>query len=207
MGTGKTLQALAAMACYREEWPLLIVVPASLRLVWAEAVEAWLPFLRPTDIKVSSTSLSLLCSCVRVRTQGIESSILVCIHNVAGGAGPEFGAVLGGKPRAGDHRLLRHAAEPGAVSCPYIYMYVSVLIVRTLPAHPIHGDKHLHPPTPQSHKMGKFEWKCVIFDESHKMVTGRGSKGVPNRIKTSLEVASRADRIIMLSGYVLRLFA
>lgn len=52
MGTGKTLQALAAMACYREEWPLLIVVPASLRLVWAEAVEAWLPFLRPTDIKV-----------------------------------------------------------------------------------------------------------------------------------------------------------
>lgn len=52
MGTGKTLQALAAMACYREEWPLLIVVPASLRLVWAEAAEAWLPFLRPTDIKV-----------------------------------------------------------------------------------------------------------------------------------------------------------
>ena len=55
--------------------------------------------------------------------------------------------------------------------------------------------------------MGKFEWKCVIFDESHKMVTGRGSKGVPNRVKTSLEVASRADRIIMLSGYVLHLFA
>jgi SNF2 family DNA or RNA helicase len=52
MGTGKTLQALAAMACYRDEWPLLIVVPASLRLVWAEVAEAWLPFLRPTDIKV-----------------------------------------------------------------------------------------------------------------------------------------------------------
>lgn len=53
MGTGKTLQALATMACYREEWPLLIVVPASLRLVWAEVAEAWLPFLRPTDIKVT----------------------------------------------------------------------------------------------------------------------------------------------------------
>lgn len=52
MGTGKTLQALAAMSCYREEWPLLIVVPASLRLVWAEALETWLPFLRPTDVKV-----------------------------------------------------------------------------------------------------------------------------------------------------------
>lgn len=59
MGTGKTLQALAAMACYREEWPLLIVVPASLRLVWAEAVEAWLPFLRPTDIKVRQSVYTL----------------------------------------------------------------------------------------------------------------------------------------------------
>lgn len=52
MGTGKTLQALAIMSCYREDWPLLIVVPASLRLVWAENVEQWLPFLRPTDIHV-----------------------------------------------------------------------------------------------------------------------------------------------------------
>jgi SNF2 family DNA or RNA helicase len=52
MGTGKTLQALAIMACYQEEWPLLIVVPASLRLQWAEVVEDWIPFLRPADIHV-----------------------------------------------------------------------------------------------------------------------------------------------------------
>lgn len=36
----------------QDEWPLLIVVPASLRLVWAEELERWLPHLRPSRIHV-----------------------------------------------------------------------------------------------------------------------------------------------------------
>jgi hypothetical protein len=36
----------------QEEWPLLIIVPASLRLVWAEELEKWLPHLRPASIHV-----------------------------------------------------------------------------------------------------------------------------------------------------------
>ncbi|CBZ53606.1 conserved hypothetical protein [Neospora caninum Liverpool] len=44
MGLGKTLQALALLSIYRA-FPVLIVVPASLRLVWAEAIERWLPSL------------------------------------------------------------------------------------------------------------------------------------------------------------------
>lgn len=36
----------------QDEWPLLIVVPASLRLVWAEELERWLPHLRPASIHV-----------------------------------------------------------------------------------------------------------------------------------------------------------
>ncbi|CAB1109510.1 unnamed protein product [Ectocarpus sp. CCAP 1310/34] len=32
-GRGKTLQALGVMGCYREDWPLLIVAPASMRLM------------------------------------------------------------------------------------------------------------------------------------------------------------------------------
>ncbi|CAM9678936.1 unnamed protein product, partial [Ectocarpus sp. 12 AP-2014] len=55
MGTGKTLQALGVMGCYREDWPLLIVAPASMRLMqvpplWAEEVERWYPFLPPSEI-------------------------------------------------------------------------------------------------------------------------------------------------------------
>lgn len=49
---GKTLQAIALASCYREEWPLLVVCPASLRLVWAEELEKWLPQLRPARIHV-----------------------------------------------------------------------------------------------------------------------------------------------------------
>lgn len=36
----------------QEEWPLLIVAPASLRLAWAEELERWLPHLRPSTIHV-----------------------------------------------------------------------------------------------------------------------------------------------------------
>eukprot|EP00803_Ostreobium_quekettii_P008937 evm.model.scf_153.2 EVM.evm.TU.scf_153.2 scf_153:8261-20215(-) len=50
MGVGKTLQAIALTSCYKDEWPLLVVAPASLRLVWAEELEKWLPFLRPSQI-------------------------------------------------------------------------------------------------------------------------------------------------------------
>jgi hypothetical protein len=45
-------QAIALAACYRREWPLLVVVPASLRLMWVEELERWLPFLRPQEIAV-----------------------------------------------------------------------------------------------------------------------------------------------------------
>uniref|UniRef100_A0A7S3UFA5 Uncharacterized protein n=1 Tax=Picocystis salinarum TaxID=88271 RepID=A0A7S3UFA5_9CHLO len=52
MGVGKTVQAIAMASCFKEEWPLLIVAPASLRLTWADAMERWLPELRPDDIHI-----------------------------------------------------------------------------------------------------------------------------------------------------------
>lgn len=42
MGLGKTVQALALISCYREEWPCLILVPTSLRDAWHEALRRWL---------------------------------------------------------------------------------------------------------------------------------------------------------------------
>lgn len=61
MGLGKTVQALGA-ACALEAWPLLVVCPATLRLVWAEEVEKWLgPLVPPGGVHViggSSDKLS-----------------------------------------------------------------------------------------------------------------------------------------------------
>ena len=52
MGLGKSIQAIALSCCYQSEGPLLVVCPASLRLVWAEEMERWIPGLRPKDIHV-----------------------------------------------------------------------------------------------------------------------------------------------------------
>jgi SWI/SNF-related matrix-associated actin-dependent regulator of chromatin subfamily A-like protein 1 len=42
MGVGKTLQALLAMWFYKEEFPLLVVCPCTLRGVWKSEAEKWL---------------------------------------------------------------------------------------------------------------------------------------------------------------------
>jgi superfamily II DNA or RNA helicase len=52
MGVGKTVQAIGLAGCYKDKWPVLVVVPASLRLVWAEEFEKWMPDLSPADIQV-----------------------------------------------------------------------------------------------------------------------------------------------------------
>eukprot|EP00076_Gallus_gallus_P007264 XP_003641641.2 DNA annealing helicase and endonuclease ZRANB3 [Gallus gallus] len=50
MGLGKTIQAIAISYYYRREWPLLIVVPSSLRYPWVDELEKWIPELSPDDI-------------------------------------------------------------------------------------------------------------------------------------------------------------
>ncbi|XP_004423928.1 PREDICTED: DNA annealing helicase and endonuclease ZRANB3 isoform X1 [Ceratotherium simum simum] len=52
MGLGKTIQAIAIAYFYKEEWPLLIVVPSSLRYPWTEELEKWIPELGPEEINV-----------------------------------------------------------------------------------------------------------------------------------------------------------
>ncbi len=36
MGLGKTLQAIAVTTYYKDEWPVLVIVPSSVKLQWAE---------------------------------------------------------------------------------------------------------------------------------------------------------------------------
>ncbi|GAB4813670.1 hypothetical protein N2152v2_000716 [Parachlorella kessleri] len=42
MGLGKTVQAIAIAAAYRDEWPVLVIAPSSLREQWADALHRWL---------------------------------------------------------------------------------------------------------------------------------------------------------------------
>ena len=38
MGLGKTIQAICLSAYYRTEWPLLVVVPSSVRFDWSQVI-------------------------------------------------------------------------------------------------------------------------------------------------------------------------
>lgn len=55
MGLGKTVQAICIAAFYRKEWPLLVVVPSSVRFTWEQAFLRWLPSLSPENINVVVT--------------------------------------------------------------------------------------------------------------------------------------------------------
>ncbi|XP_041056971.1 DNA annealing helicase and endonuclease ZRANB3 isoform X1 [Carcharodon carcharias] len=52
MGLGKTIQAIAVAYFYKKEWPLLIVVPSSLKYPWIEEIEKWIIELNPLDINL-----------------------------------------------------------------------------------------------------------------------------------------------------------
>lgn len=52
MGLGKSCTSLAIMLHYRQEWPLLILCPASLRHTWPAEIEKFLPQLPPSAIYV-----------------------------------------------------------------------------------------------------------------------------------------------------------
>ena len=51
------VQAICIAACYPEDWPLLIITPSSMRLVWLDALLQWLPepLLNPDAITVIKT--------------------------------------------------------------------------------------------------------------------------------------------------------
>lgn len=52
MGLGKTLQAIGLAIWYKEDWPLLIVCPSSLRYQWMKSLLRWISDLSEKDVHV-----------------------------------------------------------------------------------------------------------------------------------------------------------
>ena len=59
MGLGKTVQALMAAYYFKNEWPLLVVCPSSLRNTWADSIVQWLPDVDPGRINVIYTAADI----------------------------------------------------------------------------------------------------------------------------------------------------
>ncbi|XP_060081169.1 SWI/SNF-related matrix-associated actin-dependent regulator of chromatin subfamily A-like protein 1 isoform X2 [Ylistrum balloti] len=60
MGLGKTIQAICLSSYYREEWPLLVVAPSSVRFAWAQQFRRWLPSVDPQEIFVPTTGKKVM---------------------------------------------------------------------------------------------------------------------------------------------------
>lgn len=52
MGVGKTIQAIGIAYIYKNDWPLLVITPASLKFQWHDEILKWLPTIQPSDIQL-----------------------------------------------------------------------------------------------------------------------------------------------------------
>jgi len=175
MGVGKTLQAIALAAAYSDEWPLLVVAPASLRLVWAEELEAWLPRLRPSLVHVIEgrgqrlTGRSDAAALPPVTITSFEMmKRLSCAHCCGGGGGVgSTGTAAAASSASGSGGAA--AATAGRCAGP-------------------------------AQCMAAAGWGVVIVDESHNLRTTNGRKGDAAQTEAAVAAIKRARRALLLSG-------
>lgn len=75
MGLGKTLQAIGIAYYFKASWPLLIIVPSSMKFSWVNELEEWLPDIEPGDVNVIR-SLSCIGSMMNSRINIISYGLL-----------------------------------------------------------------------------------------------------------------------------------
>lgn len=57
MGLGKTIQSIASMSVYHDEWPLLILTPSTARYHWAAEFNNWLGLKSSVNNETDLTSI------------------------------------------------------------------------------------------------------------------------------------------------------
>lgn len=173
MGVGKTVQAIALAAAYRtDDWPLLVVAPSSLRLVWAEEMEKWLLDLSPRNIHV-----------IMDKTDAIRPSLKA-------GEGPELPEVT-----IISYRMLEHltcaACKKTGQKCG-----------DASPSKPVQKQVESPLPCERPQTcMASMPWGMLIADESHNLRTSRNRQGIDAlHTEAVRSLASKVRRLIMLSG-------
>ena len=196
MGVGKTLQALAAVAAYRAEWPALVVCPASLRLAWAEEAERWLPrVLRPSALAVvdgAASALSPRDSPDLVITSFemlARRSCASCTRDSARAAmerGGGGGGGGGGRGNAGNNGSAPFASKPNTSTTTF----------------PTNGGSSVFAPCPgrAGGCMAGRGWRVLVVDESHVLRTGLRGPPDARATEAAARAAAVARRAIFLTG-------
>ena len=56
MGVGKTIQSISIAYLFKNDWPVVVICPSSLRFNWRDEFMNWLTFLREDDIQVFTSA-------------------------------------------------------------------------------------------------------------------------------------------------------
>ena len=199
MGVGKTVQALAAVAAYREEWPALVVCPASLRLAWAEEAERWLGgVLRPSRVAVVDGAASALAPgdepdlAITSFEMLARRSCASCTRDSARAAA-ELGARKsdgGGRNGGGSNN-----SNNSTVNINNSTNSSTLTINRTT-----NGSSPFAPcPGRAGGCMAGRGWRVLVVDESHVLRTGLRAPDA-RATEAAAAAASRARRAVFLTG-------
>lgn len=79
MGVGKTIQALAICTIYRQDWPIIIICPSSLRYNWKEEILTWMrEVIDPNDIHLITMGRESVFNHKKIYIVSYELSVKIC---------------------------------------------------------------------------------------------------------------------------------
>lgn len=88
MGLGKTIQSLGIACYFKNNWPLLIICPSSMRFPWQEAIKTFMPNINPTISVLISGKDSIFNEDIIITSYDIMK---ICYENIRK---KKFGVVI-----------------------------------------------------------------------------------------------------------------
>jgi len=198
MGLGKTVQGIAAMACYSNEWPVLVLSPSTARYHWEAEFLNWLgadsdinctkPPAQDDELSdIGLDDLDNLDSLVDVSCWGEEKKAEVR-EDVNGKRRLSEGSIPNAKKMRSPTMKLLDPSEVNVLttsSDTILNPNTRVVIV----------SYGLITNLTKKNVLIPNQFKCIIVDESH-MLKNKKSK----RTKCVMPLLKGASRVIMLSG-------
>ena len=198
MGLGKTVQAIAAMACYSDEWPVLVLSPSTARYHWEAEFLNWLgaasdinctkPSAQEDELSdIGLDDLDNLDSLIDVSCWGEEKKAEISEDTNAKRRLSEGSLPNAKKMRSPTMKLL----DPSEVNV-LTTSSDAILNTKTRVVIVSYG---LITNLIKKNVLVPDQFKCIIVDESH-MLKNKNSK----RTKCLMPLLKSAARVIMLSG-------
>ena len=80
-------KALAICCVYKDDWPILIICPSSLRYNWKEEILKWMSWMRPSDIHLITYGKENIKNNAKVYIMSYEMSVKICDQFLERGIG------------------------------------------------------------------------------------------------------------------------